>query len=433
MRMLFVGMFILLLLPILLTTRVGASLVGGEPPPWPSWSLQGYTSGTWQEGVSNYLSENFGLRNEFVRLNNWKNYGLFGEISARDVIEGKNGYLYEEPYVQTAVGGNERSSEHFAIMGEEMAVIRDSLAAHGTEFLIVMAPGKGSYYPEYFPEPYASMPLNPANETSLLRILRQRQISYINFNQWFREMKDTVSYPLFPQRGIHWTQYGSIVATDSLINYVERTLDIDMPELVIDSVEISEEQRGIEGDLWRGMNLPVEPRGFPIGYPHWHRENAEKTQPRVLFIGDSFYWSLYQDLEISGLFFGDGDFWYYFSQIMRTRAEAGRVVDEVTLPADLYGYDMVVLFETDSHYHRIGNGFLGTTFAALESHSADSISQAQLNAKMAEIRADEKWYTYVQEKAESAGKKVQVVLQEDAEYVLREQRKADRARRATEG
>ena len=57
-----------------------------------------------QKKFSNYLNENFGFRNVFVRLNNELNFRLYDEINAKNVILGKDDYLFEENYILTYKG-----------------------------------------------------------------------------------------------------------------------------------------------------------------------------------------------------------------------------------------------------------------------------------------------------------------------------------------
>lgn len=424
MRYLIIILLVFLLLPLLRTGSVGGKLVGHTPPSASAWTLAGWFSGDWQAESAAYLRESFGFRNDLVRTNNLKNYQFFGEITALDVVEGKSGYFYEESYLQAAMGTTAASERTFEQLGRELSFVRDSLEANGVDFLILMAPGKGSYFPEYAPEPYASLPPNPADELSLLSTLRQRQIDHLNFNQWFREMKDTVSYPLFPQQGIHWSTYGQLIAMDSLIKYFREELDIDMPEIVIDSVEVSEEQRGIEADIYRGMNLPTEPSGYPLAYPEWHVEGPEKQQPKVLFIGDSFYWELYVHLGMSQKFFGNGDFYYYFSRIMRNGADVGDV-NSLDLPEELFQYDAVVILETEPHYHRLGNGFLSATVDKWLRARLGPVTEEVVHAKAAEFRADPGSLQHVANRAAGLGNTTEEQLLLDATWTTNQERMKD--------
>ncbi|WP_245184651.1 alginate O-acetyltransferase AlgX-related protein [Neolewinella antarctica] len=410
------------MLPLVFTGSVGGVLVGHTPVGGPEWSISNWFEGSYQSGASAWLREHVGFRNDLVRVNNGKNYAIFGEITARAVVRGKDGYLYEDTYLEAATGGDARPAEDWDRMGREFSFVHDSLNARGIELLFVMAPGKGAYFPEFHPEPYASRPTNLASETALLGILRQRNIPHLNFSAWFREMKDTTPYPLFSRQGIHWTTYGQLLAVDSLLHYVEGALDRKLPEIVIDSIEVSAEQRGREADLFRGMNLPFEPSGYPLAYPVWHVGHAEREQPKVLVIGDSFYWDLYYGEYFSERFFGGGDFYYYFKSVHRGLKDIGNI-SQISLPDDLLSYDMIVIFETDSHYHGMGSLFFGATAEALLENSQGPFAQADILAKIEEIRGDEEWFNLIKDMAAQQAQTIDYVLDDVAKYMLKIDRK----------
>ena len=83
---------------------------------------------------------------------------------------------------------------------------------------------------------------------------------------------------------------------------------------------------------------------------------------KTLVIGDSFYWSLYLHEQFSDRFLDNGEFWYYFNRVMWNGKDDGSIKD-VRLPDDLLSYQQVILFETESHYHRLSNGFLAAAVA----------------------------------------------------------------------
>ena len=415
-------LLIVLLLPAVKTTQVGKPLVGHSRPEWPVFATERWCDGSWQEAVSAYLSQSFGWRNDFVRYRNLRDYTLYGELHAADVIEGKNDYFFEGSYLEAATGRSAKPEEHFDHFGEQLAMVNRYLNSLGTKLLLVMAPGKGSYFPEHWPQPYADLPPNPADETNLLGILRARQINHINFNQHFREIKDTVSYPLFPQQGIHWSTYAQLIAFDSVNHRLEELLGRDLPELVIDGVEVSEEQRGDEADIFRGLNLPLETSGYPLAYPNWRVDSVAGPSPRVLVIGDSFYWNLYLNLGYSHHFFGGGDFWYYFAQALRGGQDVGNVKD-FDLEAELRGYDAVVCVSTEPHYYDIGQGFVGHLAKKLIERAPVSVTEADIAERMQLVYDSEEWLTYLQEKAQEQGLPLDTVIRRDVIFVLERERR----------
>ncbi|MFT5997780.1 MAG: hypothetical protein ACI81P_000225 [Neolewinella sp.] len=432
MRILLGVLLLVLLLPLLFFNRVGDPLANHQPATDPEWSWSRWFSGGFQEDAAKRLNEQFGGRNNLVRLNNQKEYSLFNIATARDVVVGKKGYLYEDTYLNTVTGRNYQGPKHFDEMGERLTLVKDSLASHGVDLLVVMAAGKGTYFPEYFPPAWDGPAPAQTNEEELLRVLEDRAIPFLNFNDWFRKMKDTVQYPLFPKAGIHWTKYGQYLVMDSLLNYLEQRHDIDLPDLVLDAVEVSAEQRGSEADIFRGLNILQAPEGFPLAYPAWHVEHPEKEQLKTLVIGDSFYWSLYLHQQFSKRFLGNGEFWYYFNRVMWNGRDDGSVQD-VRLPDDLMSYKQVILFETESHYHRLSNGFLEAAVAGFVTGSASEKStvapEEDIQEIMEQIRNTPKWLQQVSKKAAKTNRTFEEVLHNEARFYLEERIRKKRLRR----
>ncbi len=417
MRLLQIFLVLCLLLPLLFFGRVGEALSSHRPAAGPEWSLANWWSGDFQTGAARRLNEQFGARNTLVRWNNQKEYSIFNHPTARDVVIGKDDYLFEDTYLEAATGGNYQGVRHFDDLGRRLGRVRDSLASMRVDLLVVMAAGKGTYFPEYHPEPYASRPPARTNEEELLRVLQNKNIDYLDLNNWFRDMKAKTPYPLFPKLGIHWSKYGQYLVMDSLINYLEASRQIDMPDLVLDSLEISPEQRGSEADIYRGMNLPGEPAGYPLAYPHWRVENPDKPQPKVLVIGDSFYWNMYLHQRFSDKFFNGGDFWYYFNRVMRGGQDRGPA-SELDLRHELAKYDLVILWETESHYHRLSNGFLKAALKSFATPLNPDIAERELLKIVDEIRAKPEWLAYMKEKALARDQPLDTVIWREAQYVL---------------
>jgi len=73
-------------------------------------SLKTWWDGDFQLRTDAYAAENFGCRNELIRVNNQVNYSLYHKINAAEVVEGKNGMLYEYKYIE-AYTGREKVNE----------------------------------------------------------------------------------------------------------------------------------------------------------------------------------------------------------------------------------------------------------------------------------------------------------------------------------
>ncbi len=59
--------------------------------------------------------------------------------------------------------------------------------------IVVLAPGKGSYFPEYIPDNYRPDSIGKQNYTAYYNALHEQQIDVIGGNDWYTAMKDSSS------------------------------------------------------------------------------------------------------------------------------------------------------------------------------------------------------------------------------------------------
>ena len=83
-----------------------ASLKGAyaTPPKNVSFNFSDWFEGSYQLGKEEYLKNSFGTRDYLIRIHNQFEYSLYHKVNAKDVIVGKNNYLFEEHYIQGYYG-----------------------------------------------------------------------------------------------------------------------------------------------------------------------------------------------------------------------------------------------------------------------------------------------------------------------------------------
>ena len=66
-----------------------------------------------------------------------------------DVVIGKENYLYEKGYIDAFFGVDFIGHDSIAISAYKLKMIQDTLAKLNKTLLIILAPGKGDFFPEY--------------------------------------------------------------------------------------------------------------------------------------------------------------------------------------------------------------------------------------------------------------------------------------------
>ena len=277
----------------------------------PDFSVKSWFYGDYQENLTSYLNINNKLRPPFVRINNQIDFSLFNKTNAVGVVLGKNNQCFQADYIY------EYNGEFF--VGEKLLderlyrlhIIQDSLKNHGVEFLVILAPGKEAYMPENIPD---SMRTNPDVQTNYKYLAEQMAvlgIQHIDLNKHFSEMKDTVSWPLFPTYGIHWSEYGAYLAQDTFLTTIRNLTGKFVPELDAKSLEISNIPRLQDDDLGKLMNLAVKLPETNLAYPQFDfSDTLRDPELDILFIGDSFLFHWLQN-PLPEYLYRHFNFWYY--------------------------------------------------------------------------------------------------------------------------
>jgi hypothetical protein len=323
----------------------------------PEFNIKDWLSGQFQEGYNNYFENNFGFRSWFVRIHNQISFSLSGETHAAGVIIGKDLYLYELNYIKAYNGTDFLGYNAIKGKVDTLEMISDSLNKRGGDLVICFAAGKGSFYPEYFPEDYRDQRSDSTNYIIYSELIRSRNLDFIDFNQWFLDMKDTSGYTLYPKYGIHWSEYGAALAADSLIRYIENLKHADVPDMEIEDIEISSKLKGVDYDIGESLNLIFQLSSDAMAYPKikWNTDNKDTL--KAIVISDSFYWQLF-NFGVSTIAFRPGGFWYY------NKVSHPGTIDLKTLDynGNVYDSDVVILLCTEATLDSFPFGFIKDFF-----------------------------------------------------------------------
>jgi hypothetical protein len=420
-QLIFIGiisLFLLLLLQSMLPVVKVRPLQGAVSiPEKPEFSWKGWFEGTYQQQEEEYFNETFGFRNIFVRINNQLDYSLFKIIHAKDVIEGKEGYLYELNYFKAYNGEDYKGLQFIEEMINKIKVIQDSLKKRGVDFVLVLAPGKASFFPEYIPDSYSTK-LDTTNYEVLVPLAIEKGINVLDLNSLFISQRNISKYPLFPQYSIHWSIYGATVAMDTILKFIEKVRGVDMPEIRIDSMEWVHAYRPPDYDIADGMNMLFRKKTFPMGYPHVTYVRENKAKEKVLAIADSYYWTIYGN-GVAWELFDDPEFWFLYNELHSVKAGGIIPREQIDLRTVLEKQDVVMLLGTEANYSRLGWGFVDDAYAL---YTASFSTFSRIREIEASIRATPSWFNAIREKAFARGIDLDSMIHMDAEYVYEQER-----------
>lgn len=358
-------------------------------------------SGEYQVQEEKYINETFGFRSLFIRINNQLAFSLFNKAKANGVIIGKQNYLYEENYIKSFYGTDFIGMDSVTHRMQRLKYIQDTLAKLNKNIILVFAAGKGSFYPEYFPEKY-KIKNGITNYETHVELAQKMGLNYIDFNKYFIENKHKSKYPLYPQYGIHWSYYGMCLAADSIVRFIEKARNIDMPNLYWNDVEMADPKE-TDYDIADGMNILLTLKSFKMAYPHIQfQSDSGKTKPSVLVISDSFYWGMFGSGIITKSF-SDNHFWFYNKEVYPSNNQSLLETSQLNLKEEIAKHDVIIIMATEATLPGFGWGFIENTYDLFKGIKKNAILDIEFQTKVTNLRnyikTDKKWMEQIEKKA----------------------------------
>ncbi|MDA0980884.1 MAG: hypothetical protein O2852_05980 [Bacteroidetes bacterium] len=327
--------------------------------PMPDLSIDSIWNGDFQYGIDEYLRTNFILRGLAIRTRNQLDYTLFDQTHARSVLMGKEGYLFEENYINAALGTDHLSEQKVSERVDDLETLADSL---DIPVFVVLAPGKASYYMEFIPDVYFnSDSLNLNNSYNLWRnhLNMTKSLYLVDLHAHFNHLDD-----VFPKNGIHWCEWAQVDAFNIINDHLSSHLieGLQPAKFVIDSSYRSSSMEGTDDDIERGLNLWQNIDDIETTYYKTSWEDIDDAlKPKVLIVGDSYAWGVVNRGILSNSYM-DGEFWYYNQVVhgpkyLGTEDFGGKPFDvhDVHNNSDLIyalnNFDAVILLSTDANLH----------------------------------------------------------------------------------
>ncbi|TSA35482.1 MAG: hypothetical protein D4R64_09400 [Porphyromonadaceae bacterium] len=323
----------------------------------PTLTMDDWVHFRYQPDLNREVEQKFGFRTFFVRLYNQIDYSLFRQPHGSGVVIGKEGYLYEEWFISAYNGSNYIGDDSIKFKIRQLKQVRNYFNRNGKELMIMIAPGKTDFYPEFIPKRMKDS-ISTTNYGAISAEIRKTGIPLLDFNQLFVEMKDTASCTLFPQTGTHWSHYGARIAADSLSGFIASLLKRPLPEFHLGPALHADTLIHPDTDLETLMNLFFPLRRLPLCYPEVISQPADGfTLPSALVIGDSFFWEMF-NLPLTGRIFKEVGYWYYNSTVYPESYTDSLKTNQLKFPEVFEKTDLVILMANPSNLQDIGWGFI---------------------------------------------------------------------------
>lgn len=336
--------------------------------PRTEFSVKTWITGDYQEVARQNVNDHIGFKSVFVRFFNQVDYSLFSLAHANRVVVGKNGYLFEERYINGVLGRDFIGNAVIDQRAKQLRELQDRLWSRKRILLLVIfPPDKGTFYEEYIPDRYLTKPKQLSNYLRNKEKLEENHVNFIDFNAWFLKLKDTSRYVLYPKTGIHWSSYGALLASDSLSRYLEGKLEQQFAHPVCDSIRLSRHPLDRDADLEEIMNLKYKIPSPEMAYPYVHYDKqAGSVKSSALFVGDSFYFIWANSGYIDNMF-NNNEFWYYNHDVFNGTVNTGKKVAQLNILDEVSRQNILVIMQANAGYGIVGYNLVDGLLKALDS------------------------------------------------------------------
>ena len=331
----------------------------------PQVSYSSFLDRSLQDSTETYLQQHYGFREPLTRLHNQTLWSLFRYAKVAEdnrIVITPDNWIFEpwtvEEYYQSHAYQHAKDSAAMAnIMEAEaqrLSEIQQLLEPYNTHLFVALLPGKEQICGEHMPKntKYFFDKKITAYDFYSKR-LKELGVNHIDLAECFMQMKDTVSYPLFPQTGTHWSNLAAIHAADTLIRYMEWLSDTNMVNILIDNTF----QRTLkpDADLESLMNL-IWPLKKAPNFLASTSYDCDTTawRPQLITVGDSFYWNILNFTPVWDVFTST-PYWYYFSTAVFDGDETD--ISKKDVLQEVIDADFVMLSYSSVALYKMSNGF----------------------------------------------------------------------------
>lgn len=338
-------------------------LDGIDPPkPLPVFTIDSWLNEEYQKAYSPAFEQNIGFHNFFVRLKNQFNFSVLGFVDVGDVIVGKENFIYLKSYVDAYTGADFVGQEYIDIQSQKIKVLQTELKKKNIDLIIVFAPGKASFYPEYLPSRFRSN--QNTNYACYKQAFSNNKIPFLDLHASFLAKKNFEKYPLFSNTGVHWTQYGCTIAGTEIVSFIEKTRKIKLPEIQLVSLELASFSGSYSNDYDAAclMNVLTTIPHPKYAIPKLQFNSTSQTvRPRFTCISDSYFAGIVKT-GIPSAVFTDYHYWLYNKTILPESELKEKFVSEINLKCEIEKQDVICILASDVSLGQFPFGFVDKAY-----------------------------------------------------------------------
>lgn len=425
-KTLFIVLIVLLFMPIVQNNIIhfnikelnGVTLETEKP----KLSFETYKNGSFQRQFDTYLTEKVGFREFFIRTYNQYIWSCYTKTFNDNVSIGKDRWLYSTVNVRDHYQSliydvnftNERMTNKLDNEALRLYKLQEILKEYGVTLFICMLPGKDYVFPEYLPQNNGFDKPEGVHAYDVLKEnFKKYGNNHIDINQLFLNWKGNVDFPLFYKTCTHWSNIATVHSSDTILRYMESLSGLNINNISIGK-QYRDKARKPDQDLEELLNKAI----FTPTVKYQYAEatiipDSNAVKPKLIAIGDSFFWNMTYVLPMKDLF-EYYHYWYYNSTVYFDQRYSN--TSQFDLVSELLDSDFVMLSYCTAQIYDLDRKFINNALVRL-CYDEDEI-QERIGQVVTRMRNSEKWSAEIANKAKNSGRSVDEIMYEDAHYTV---------------
>ena len=200
--------------------------------------------------VEDYINDHAPFRGQFLSLYAGMNLTLFDSIDSKDVIHGKEGWLFYtgNESVQAYRGMELYPDEYLELVVDYLERVRDRYAKSNEQFVFLIAPDKEIVYDQYMPEYYFKVSDSSKAKQMVAYIRAHSDIQVLYPLELLKE--ESRRQLVYYKTDTHWNDVGGFLAAQELIGVLGGTRTA-VDEISVDFAPMK------PGDLGNMFHMPA--------------------------------------------------------------------------------------------------------------------------------------------------------------------------------
>lgn len=318
------------------------------------FSITSWNNKSWQENRELIVKNNLKIKPSIVRVGHELDYRVFKAYHMADLLIGKDGYMFSKSWSNARCCTNHLNKDSLAVFTRKLAVLEKLLEEKGKYFKFIIPPSKEELYSGRLPALYSQK--NESSDYQLLKnSLNNNDIDCWDLLPYYKTLEDSAQFPIYSKTSAHWTTYGAHFTLLKLLKEMSVFFNGKMHAPSVSKIKHSKFKAG-DGDHEKTLNLLSRIDNQKFAYPVYKIDSSKKKKfkPKVLTIGDSFYWAIKSSWILPHIYTKDSKYLYYFSTVYYNNAHTkSHSINTLNLIKEFESCDAVIIINSS---HNL-NGF----------------------------------------------------------------------------